>query len=54
MNVTWWKLKNRWRNRKQPKGGGGSIAVVVTRKDGRVENLGTVGRATVEMTPEAK
>lgn len=40
-----------WRNRKPAKGEA-TISMVVTRKDGTVENLGVVSRSDIKFVPD--
>jgi len=46
-------LRRRWRKRK-PKPGEVIVSAVVHRKDGTTEDLGVIGRSTLQMKPEAK
>lgn len=47
------KLLRRFRNRK-PRQGEVTMSMVVTRKDGRVEDLGVVARGKTRWKPEVK
>ena len=52
--MTWWKLKNRWLQRHEPKDGNVTISAVVHRRDGSIEDLGVVSRGKSEMKPEVR